>query len=88
MAYGTETAKTSLDIHSGLIDVLFGIAELGRSPQELASLLHQLGRETDEQLWAAMSQMARLVGENRPGRPDMDMDGPQPHIHLRTSRPN
>ena len=52
-----------MDIDSGLIDVLLAIAELGRSPREIATLLHALGRETDEQLWAAMGEMARLVGE-------------------------
>ena len=63
LAYGTETAKTSLDIDSSVIDVLFAVAKLGRSPREIAELLHSLGRETDEQLWAAMSEVARLVGE-------------------------
>ena len=63
LAYGAESAKTSLDIDSSLIDVLFAIADLGRSPKEVAALLHTLGRDTDEQLWAAMGEMARLVGE-------------------------
>ncbi len=63
LAYGIETAKPSLDIDSGLIDVLLAIAELGRSPREIATLLHIVGRDTDEQLWAAMGEMARLVGE-------------------------
>ena len=64
LSYGTETADgASLDIDSSLIDILFTIAGLGRSPKEIATLLHDLGRETDEQLWAAMGEMARLVGE-------------------------
>ena len=63
LTYGNEIAKTHLDIDSGLIDVLLAIAELGRSPREIATLVHDLGRETDEQLWAAMGEMARLVGE-------------------------
>lgn len=63
LAFGIETAKPSLDIDSGLIDVLLAIAELGRSPREIATLLHNVGRDTDEQLWAAMGEMARLVGE-------------------------
>jgi len=63
LAYGAESAEASLDIDSSLIDVLFAIARLGRDPREIATLLHTLGRETDGQLWAAMGEMARLVGE-------------------------
>ena len=63
LAYGAEPAKTSLDIDSSLIDVLMAIADLGRSPKDIAALLHTLGRDTDDQLWAAMGEMARLVGE-------------------------
>ena len=63
LTYGSETRKASLDIDSGLIDVLLAIADLGRSPREIATLLHAVGRNTDEQLWAAMGEMARLVGE-------------------------
>ena len=62
LAYGADS-EASLDIDSSLIDVLLAIARLGRDPREIATLLHDLGRETDEQLWAAMGEMARLVGE-------------------------
>ena len=62
LALGADS-EASLDIDSSLIDVLFGIARLGRDPREIATFLHDLGRETDEQLWAAMGEMSRLVGE-------------------------
>ncbi len=63
LAYGSDADMSSLDIDSALVDVLFAVASLGRSPKEIAGFLREVGRDTDEQLWAAMSEMARLVGE-------------------------
>ena len=64
LAYGRETVKT-LTLHpsSPVIDIALSVAAKGRSLSDIADLLHSLDRENDEMLWAAMAELARLVGE-------------------------
>ena len=54
-----------LNLHStsAVIDIALAVAAEGRSLSDIADALHLLDRENDEMLWAAMSELARLVGE-------------------------
>lgn len=65
LAYGDESAPT-LNLHpsSAVIDIAFAVAAEGRSLSDIADALHLLDRENDEMLWAAMNDLARLVGES------------------------
>ena len=67
LAYGDEYAETSRSHHlhstSAVIDIALAVAAEGRSLSDIADALHLLDRENDEMLWAAMTEMARLVGE-------------------------
>ena len=67
LAYGNEFAKTSRSQHlnstSAVIDIALAVANEGRSLSDIADALHVLDRENDEMLWAAMTELARLVSE-------------------------
>ena len=65
LAYGDEAAP-SLNLHpsSAVIDIALAVAAEGRSLSDIADALHLLDRENDEMLWAAMNELARLVGES------------------------
>ena len=67
LAYGDEFAETSRSRHlhstSAVIDIALAVAAEGRSLSDIADALHLLDRENDEMLWAAMTELARLVGE-------------------------
>ena len=67
LAFGDEFAETarSRQLHStsAIIDIALAIAAEGRSLSEIAAALQVLDRENDEMLWAAMSGLARFVGE-------------------------
>ena len=67
LAYGNEFAKTSRSQHlhstSAVIDIALAVANEGRSLSDIADVLHLLDRENDEMLWAAMTELARLVSE-------------------------
>lgn len=64
LALGSEAAS-GIDLHPGsdIVDIALAVAAEGRSLVDIAGALHSLGRENDEMLWAAMAEMARLVGE-------------------------
>ena len=64
LAYGDE-ATASIDLHddSAIVDIVLAVAAEGRSVVAIGDALHALGREGDEMLWAAMTEMARFVGE-------------------------
>ncbi len=64
LAFGDESAP-QLNLHStsAVIDIALAVAAEGRSLSDIADALHLLDRENDEMLWAAMSELARLVGE-------------------------
>ena len=70
LAYGDEFAETSRSQHlhstSAVIDIALAVAAEGRSLSDIADALHLLDRENDEMLWAAMTELARLVGEGDP----------------------
>ena len=70
LAYGHEFAETSrshlLHSTSAVIDIALAVAAEGRSLSDIADALHLLDRENDEMLWAAMTELARLVGEGDP----------------------
>ena len=70
LAYGHEFAETSRAQHlhstSAVIDIALAVAAEGRSLSDIADALHLLDRENDEMLWAAMTELARLVGEGDP----------------------
>ena len=64
LAFGEESAEyLSLHPTSAVIDIAMAVAAERRSPSDIAEALHVLDRESDEMLWAAMSELARLVGE-------------------------
>ena len=67
MALGSEFATTLRADHlhstSAVIDIALAVAAEGRSLANIADALHLLDRENDEMLWAAMSELSRLVGE-------------------------
>ena len=67
LAYGDEFAETSRSHHlhstSAVIDIALAVAAEGRSLSDIADALHLLDRENDEMLWAAMTELARFVGE-------------------------
>ena len=67
LAFGDEFAASSrsqqLNSTSAVIDIALAVAAEGRSLPEIADALHLLDRESDEMLWAAMTALARLVGE-------------------------
>lgn len=65
LAYGDESAP-NLNLHpsSAVIDIALAVAAEGRSLSDIADALHLLDRENDEMLWAAMTELARLVGES------------------------
>ena len=67
LAYGSEFAESPRGHHlhstSAVIDIALAVAAEGRSLSDIADALHLLDRENDEMLWAAMSELARLVGE-------------------------
>ena len=65
LAYGDESAP-NLNLHpsSAVIDIALAVAAEGRSLSDIADALHMLDRENDEMLWAAMNELARLVGES------------------------
>ena len=64
LAFGSE-ATSGIDLHTGsdIIDIMLAVSAEGPSLVDIAGALHSLGRENDEMLWAAMAEMARLVGE-------------------------
>lgn len=64
LAFGGEAAE-SMSLHptSAVIDLAMAVAAEGRSMSDIAEALHVLDRENDEMLWAAMSELARMVGE-------------------------
>ena len=64
LAYGDEAAD-GLDLRddSPVIDIVLAVAAEGRSVNGIGDALHHLGRATDEMLWAAIAEMARLLGE-------------------------
>ena len=70
LAYGDEFAETPRPQHlhstSAVIDIALAVAAEGRSLSDIADALHLLDRENDEMLWAAMTELARLVGEGDP----------------------
>ena len=70
LAYGDEFAETSRSQHlhstGAVIDIALAVAAEGRSLSDIADALHLLDRENDEMLWAAMTELARLVGEGDP----------------------
>ena len=70
LAYGDEFAETPRSHHlhstSAVIDIALAVAAEGRSLSDIADALHLLDRENDEMLWAAMTELARLVGEGDP----------------------
>ena len=70
LAYGDEFGETSRSQHlhstSAVIDIALAVAAEGRSLSDIADALHLLDRENDEMLWAAMTELARLVGEGDP----------------------
>ena len=70
LAYGDEFAETARSHHlhstSAVIDIALAVAAEGRSLSDIADALHLLDRENDEMLWAAMTELARLVGEGDP----------------------
>ena len=65
LAYGDESAP-NLNLHpsSAVIDIALAVAAEGRSLSDIADALHLLDRENDEMLWAAMTELGRLVGES------------------------
>ncbi len=64
LAYGGDAApKLTLHTMSPVIDIALGVAAEGRSLSDIAEALHLLDREHDEMLWAAMTDLARLLGE-------------------------
>lgn len=67
LSFGSEAAS-GIELHPGsdIIDIALAVADEGRSLVDIADALHGLGRENDEMLWAAMAEMARLVGEGDP----------------------
>ena len=70
LASGDEFAETSRSQHlnstSAVIDLALAVAAEGRSLSDIADALHLLDRENDEMLWAAITELARLVGEGDP----------------------
>ena len=64
LAYGDEAAP-GLSLHptSAVIDIALAVAAEGRSLSDIADALHLLDRENDEMLWAAMTELGRIVGE-------------------------
>lgn len=67
LALGSEAAA-GIDLHPGsdVIDIALAVAAEGRSLEDTANALHRLDRENDQMLWAAMAELARLVGEGDP----------------------
>ncbi len=69
-ARGEEFAQSPeaqrLHASSAVIDIALAIAAEGRSLSAIAEALHLLDREHDEMLWAAMTALARFVGEGDP----------------------
>lgn len=49
-----------------VIDVAMAVAAAGRSLTDTADVLAHRGRSDDELLWAAMAELARLLGESDP----------------------
>ncbi len=49
-----------------VIDVALAVAAAGRSLTDTADVLAHRGRSDDELLWAAMAELARLLGESDP----------------------
>ena len=68
LAYGSEFAESppahQLNSTSPVIDIALAVAAEGRYLSDIADALHLLDREHDEMLWAAMSELARAVGES------------------------
>ena len=64
LAYGTEAAAgIELRDDSAVIDLVMAIAVEGRSVNDIGDALQALGRDSDEMLWSATAEMARVVGE-------------------------
>ena len=70
LARGSEFAQSprahNLHSTSAVIDIALAVAAEGRSLSAIADALHLLDRENDEMLWAATTELARLVGESDP----------------------
>ncbi len=64
LTFGAE-AVDGISLHpaSDIIDIALMVSASGRSLSDIADVLHSLDRENDEMLWAAMAEMARLLGE-------------------------
>jgi len=69
-ARGEEFAQlpsaAQLHVSSAVIDIALAVAAEGRSLSDIAEALHLLDRDNDEMLWAAMTVLARFVGEGDP----------------------
>ena len=64
LTYGAEVAAgIELRDDSAVIDLVLAVACHGRSVNDIGDALQTLGRDSDEMLWAATAEMARLVGE-------------------------
>ena len=65
LAFGNETAADiNLRPDSAVIDIALGAAGEGRSLTGISDTLHLLDRESDEMLWSAMAELARMLGES------------------------
>jgi adenine-specific DNA methylase len=62
LAYAAEAAPQA-SAESPVIDVVFAVAEAGRSVSAVAEVLAATGRAEDPFVWAAMSELADLLGE-------------------------
>ena len=65
LAYASE-ADAPATSESPVIDLVFGVAAKGKSVSSVAGLLAMSGRADDAFVWAAMTELADLLGESDP----------------------
>ena len=65
LAYASEENRQATS-ESPVIDVAFAVANAGKSVSAVADLLATSGRADDAFVWAAMTELADLLGESDP----------------------
>jgi putative DNA methylase len=68
LAYSADAPRGAIDATSATIDVVLAIADVGKSLASVAAVLSASGRPDDQFVWAAMSELARVL-------PEGDADG-------------
>lgn len=63
LAYSAEAARSQVSAATATIDVVLAVADAGKSLAAVATVLSAAGRPDDQFVWAAMSELTRVLPE-------------------------